>query len=100
VMIQRETGGNLAEILDKIAALVRERFKLFNQIKGLTAEGRLSGIILILLPPATALALYFMNQDYIMLLWRSPKGRMIALIALVFQVLGLLTIRKIVNIKI
>jgi tight adherence protein B len=100
VMIQRETGGNLAEILDKIAALVRERFKLCNQVKALTAEGRLSGIILTMLPPATALALYFMNQNYIMLLWRSPKGRMMALIALVFQVLGILTIRKIVKIKV
>ena len=100
VMIQRETGGNLAEILDKIAALVRERFKLCNQVRALTAEGRLSGIILSMLPPVTALALYFMNQNYIMLLWRSPKGRMMALFALAFQALGILTIRKIVKIKI
>ncbi|HEY9073974.1 MAG TPA: type II secretion system F family protein, partial [Desulfobaccales bacterium] len=100
VMIQRETGGNLAEILDKIAALVRERFNLCSQVKGLTAEGRLSGIILTMLPPGIALILYFTNQSYIMMLWSNPKGRMIALVAVVFQVLGILTIRKIVNIKI
>jgi tight adherence protein B len=100
VMIQRETGGNLAEILDKIAALVRERFKLHNQVKALTAEGRLSGIILTLLPPAAALALLFMNPDYILLLWRTPKGRTMAMIALAFQALGILSIRKIVKIKV
>jgi tight adherence protein B len=100
VMIQRETGGNLAEILDKIAGLIRERFKLRNQVAALTAEGRLSGLVLTLLPPAAALALLFMNPDYILLLWRTPKGRMMAMIALAFQVLGILSIRKIVTIKV
>ncbi len=100
VMIQRETGGNLAEILDKIAHLIRERFKLHNQVTALTAEGRLSGLVLILLPPATALALFFINPDYISQLWRTPKGRMMSMIALAFQVLGILTIRKIVRIKV
>lgn len=100
VMIQRETGGNLAEILDKIAALTRERFKLRNQVKALTAEGRLSGIILTLLPPATALALFFMNPDYIMLLWETPKGRMMAMVALAFQALGIFSVRKITKIRV
>jgi tight adherence protein B len=100
VMIQRETGGNLAEILDKIAGLIRERFKLHNQVGALTAEGRLSGLILILLPPATALVLFFINPDYIMQLWRTPKGRMMSMIALTFQMIGMLSIRKIVKIKV
>jgi tight adherence protein B len=100
VMIQRETGGNLAEILEKISALIRERFELHNQVKALTAEGRLSGIVLVLLPPATALAFLFINRDYIMQLWLTPKGRMMAMIALFLQTLGILTIRKIVKIKI
>ncbi len=100
VMIQRETGGNLAEILEKIAALIRERFKLRSQIKALTAEGRLSGVVLSLLPPATALGLLFMNPDYIMLLWQTPKGRTMAMIALAFQALGIFTIRRIVKIKV
>ena len=100
VMIQRETGGNLAEILDKIATLIRERFKLRNQIQGLTAEGRLSGIILLLLPPATALAMFYLNPDYILLLVNHPMGRMMSITALFFQALGIITIRKIVRIKV
>jgi tight adherence protein B len=100
VMIQRETGGNLAEILDKIAFLIRERFKLRNQIQALTAEGRLSGIILVLLPPATALALYYLNPDYVLLLLNHPLGRIMSLTALAFQILGILTIRKIVKVKV
>ncbi|MCL4500913.1 MAG: type II secretion system F family protein [Deltaproteobacteria bacterium] len=100
VMIQRETGGNLAEILEKIATLIRERFKLHNQVKALTAEGRLSGLVLSLLPPATALALFIMNSNYIMLLWHTPKGRAMAMIALAFQALGLFSIARIVKIKV
>jgi tight adherence protein B len=100
VMIQRETGGNLAEILEKIANLIRERFKLRNQIQSLTAEGRLSGLILVLLPPATALALYYLNPDYLRLLVTNPLGRMMAITALVFQLLGIVSIRKIVTVKV
>lgn len=100
VMIQRETGGNLAEILEKIATLIRERFKLRNQVKALTAEGRLSGLVLTMLPPATALALLIMNPSYIRLLWQTPKGRTMAMIALAFQALGLFSIRRIVKIKV
>jgi tight adherence protein B len=100
VMIQRETGGNLTEILEKIASLIRERFKLRNQIKALTAEGRLSGWILTLMPPGVALILYRLNPDYIMLLVNHPLGKMMAMSALFFQVMGMLFIRKIVNIKV
>jgi len=100
VMIQRETGGNLAEILDKIAHLIRERFKLRNQIQALTAEGRLSGLILVLLPPVTALALFYLNPDYILLLLNRPLGRIMSVTALAFQILGIVTIRKIVTVKV
>jgi tight adherence protein B len=100
VMIQRETGGNLSEILDKIATLIRERFKLRNQIQALTAEGRLSGLVLVLLPPATTLALLYLNPDYVMLLVRHPLGKIMSITALSFQALGILTIRKIVNVKV
>ncbi len=100
VMIQRETGGNLADILEKNAALIRERFKLRNQIKALTAEGRLSGLILTMLPPVIALILFAINPEYVLVLVRHPLGRMMAISAVFFQVLGMLTIRKIVNIKV
>jgi tight adherence protein B len=99
VIIQRETGGNLTEILEKIAALIRERFKLRNQVSALTAEGRLSGLVLIALPPLLALTMYQMNPDYVMVLKNHPLGRMMAMGALAFQLLGIIAIRKIVNIK-
>ena len=100
VMIQRETGGNLTEVLEKIATLIRERFKLRNQIKALTAEGRLSGWVLVLLPPVLALVIFRLNPEYIRLLIDHPLGRMMAMTAGIFQVLGMLCIRKIVNIKV
>jgi tight adherence protein B len=100
VMIQRETGGNLVEILEKISGLIRERFKLRNQIKALTAEGRLSGLILILMPPILFLVMLRINPEYTMLLINHPLGRMMAMVALMFQGLGVLAIRKIVNIKV
>jgi tight adherence protein B len=100
VMIQRETGGNLTEILEKIASLIRERFKLRNQIKALTAEGRLSGWVLMALPPGLALTILKLNPDYIKLLIYHPLGKMMTMLALALQVLGMLCIRKIVNIKV
>ncbi|MGQ9687872.1 MAG: type II secretion system F family protein [Desulfobaccales bacterium] len=100
VMIQRETGGNLVEILEKISGLIRERFKLRNQIKALTAEGRLSGLVLILLPPVVFLIMMKINPNYALMLVNHPLGRKAATIALTFQGLGMLAIRKIVNIKI
>jgi tight adherence protein B len=100
ILIQRETGGNLVEILEKIAYLIRERFKLVNQIKALTAEGRLSGLILILLPIVIGLMLWYLNPKYIGMLWTHPLGRMMAGLAIFFQFLGIISIRKIVNIKV
>ncbi len=100
VMIQRETGGNLTEILEKIASLIRERFKLRNQIKALTAEGRLSGWILMGMPPALAGIIFRLNPDYIRLLINHPLGQMMAMAAVVFQVLGMVCIHKIVSIKV
>ncbi len=100
VLIQRETGGNLVEILEKISGLIRERFKLRNQVKALTAEGRLSGLILVALPPVLFLFLYLINPDYQLLLINDPRGRIMAMVAVGFQVVGMLAIRKIVNIKV
>ncbi len=99
VLIQQATGGNLAEVLDKISYIIRERFKLKSQIQALTAEGRLSGIVLGLLPMAIAVVIYIMNPDYIMVLYYEPVGNYLVAVSLMLQVLGFLTIRKIVNIK-
>ncbi|MDP3181834.1 MAG: type II secretion system F family protein [Desulfobaccales bacterium] len=100
VMIQRETGGNLAEILDKNSSLIRERFKLRGQIRAQTGEGRLSGVVLVLLPPVTAIFLFFLNRPYVMVLLEHPLGRLMALTAMGLQLVGILLIRKIVNIKV
>jgi tight adherence protein B len=100
VILQRQTGGDLAEILDKIGHLIRERFKIFGQIAALTGEGRLSGVVLLALPPVLFLVVYKMNPGYIMLLFTDPMGKKMLAGAIVMQVLGALAIRKIVNIKV
>jgi tight adherence protein B len=100
VLIQRETGGNLTEILEKISGLIRERFQLRNQIKALTAEGRLSGLILVLLPPALGVGMMFVNPKYMSVLYQHPSGQLILGAAVFFQILGIFVIRKIVNIKV
>jgi tight adherence protein B len=100
VMIQRETGGNLTEILEKLSALIRERFQLRNQIMALTAEGRLSGWVLVALSPSIALILFYINPEYEMMLIRHPMGHIMTVMGLSAQLLGMLFIRKIVNIRV
>jgi tight adherence protein B len=100
VLIQRETGGNLTDILEKISVLIRARFQLRNQIRALTAEGRLSGIILVLLPPLLFGALMIINPGYGSVLFQHPVGRIMCGAAAFFQLVGMLMIRKIVNIKV
>jgi tight adherence protein B len=100
VILQRQTGGDLAEILDKIGLLVRERFKIWGQVQALTGEGRLSGVVLLALPPVLFLAVYRLNREYVMMLFDDPMGRKMLFAAIVMQVLGALVIRKIVNIKV
>jgi tight adherence protein B len=100
LILQRQTGGDLAEILDKIGELIRERFKIWGQVQALTGEGRLSGIVLLALPPALFLAVYKLNPDYVMVLFSDPMGKQMLAGGVVLQILGALVIRKIVNIKV
>ena len=100
VVIQRQTGGDLAEILDKISHIIRERFKILGQVQALTGEGRISGIVLMALPIALFFVVYHLNPDYIMLLFTDPLGRKMIAVATVLQVLGAVCIKKIVNIKV
>ncbi len=100
VILQRQTGGDLAEILDKIGHLIRERFQIWGQVQALTGEGRLSGIILMALPILLFFALYQLNPDYVNVLFTHPMGKKMLIGAIVMQVLGALVIRKIVNIKV
>jgi tight adherence protein B len=100
VLIQRTTGGDLAEILDKIGYVIRERYRILGQVKALTAEGRLSGVILIALPFGLFLMMLHIKPDYIEKLWTHPLGIKMSVAALVAQLLGALVIKKIVNIKV
>lgn len=100
VNIQREVGGNLSEILDKISHTIRERIRIRGQLQTLTAQGRLSGMILCMLPPALGLFLFLVNQDYILLLFHHPAGRVMTGFAVLSQVAGILLIRKIIDIRI
>jgi tight adherence protein B len=100
IILQRQTGGDLAEILDKIGELIRERFKIWGQVQALTGEGRLSGIVLLALPPALFLAVYRLNPEYVMVLFTDPMGKQMLAGGVILQVLGALVIRKIVNIKV
>jgi tight adherence protein B len=100
VSIQRQTGGDLAEILDKIGYVVRERFRIMGQVKALTGEGRLSGIVLIALPFALFGFMLNIKPDYVESLWTTDLGKKMSVFAIIAQILGALTIRKIVNIKV
>jgi tight adherence protein B len=100
VIIQRETGGNLAEILESIAYLIRERFKLQGHIRTLSAEGKLSAIILGALPFVVAFLLYLINRDYIRTLFVDPIGRIMALFAVIMMVMGILVMRKMIRIQV
>jgi tight adherence protein B len=100
VILQRQTGGDLAEILDKIGNLIRERFKIWGQIQALTGEGRLSGIVLLALPPVLFGVMLKLNPKYVMMLFDDPLGRMMLFWGIVLQIIGALVIKKIVNIKV
>ena len=100
VLIQRETGGNLAEILDSIGRLIRERFKLKGRVRTLSAEGRLSAIILVALPIFVAMALSIMNPSYISILATDPIGKLLVFIALIMMVLGIFFIKRLVGIRV
>lgn len=100
VIIQRESGGNLTEILTKISGTIRARFALLGQIKVYTAQGRFTAWVLGLLPLVVGLVVYFLNPDYISFHFRDPVGRVFLGFAIVLQITGLLIVRRIVKMKV
>jgi tight adherence protein B len=100
VLIQRETGGNLGEILEKVAYTIRERFRIMGDLKTLTTSSRLSAWLLCGLPIFVACAVTYMNPDYMAVLWKDPRGHYLIAAALFMQVTGMLIVKKILNIKI
>lgn len=100
ILIQRQIGGNLSEILDNIGETIRERVRIQGEIKSLTAQGRFSALIFMILPPAVTLMIYLMNPSYISLLFHHPLGIALLIAAAVGQAIGFVLIRKIVAIEV
>jgi tight adherence protein B len=100
VTLQRETGGNLAEILDKLSHIVRERFKILRQVSVYTAQGRLTMMILMALPPGLVVLLIFVNPEFIEPLFKDPIGHLMVGFGLVMQTIGFFMIRKIIHIRV
>jgi tight adherence protein B len=100
VLIQRESGGNLAEILEKLGQTIRDRFTIRRQLRVYTAQGRLSGYTLAALPVVVGTLIYLIEPEYVSLLFTETIGRLLLVVALVMQFMGYLWIRKIVNIEI
>jgi tight adherence protein B len=100
VIIQRATGGDLAEVLDKIGKLIRQRFELHGHVAALTAEGRLSGIVLLALPPSLLAFLAASNWPYVSPLFMTPLGNKMLIFTAGMQVVGAWAIKKIVSIKV
>jgi tight adherence protein B len=100
LMIQKETGGNLSEVLDGLQKTIRERFRILGQVKTLTAQGKLSGLIVGLLPVALCAFLYFANPEYMRKLFNPGLGRWLVIIAVSLQMLGCFLIAKIVKIQV
>jgi tight adherence protein B len=99
ILIQRQTGGNLSEILTNISGTIKERFKIKNEIKVLTATARTSGLVVGLMPVAIILVFLLFNPDYVTIFFESNLGIAMVVIAIVMEIIGYLVIRKIVNIK-
>lgn len=100
VLIQREIGGNLAQILDSISETIQERIRMKREIKALTAQGRFSAWVLLLLPFATAVFCWIFNHEQMMLFVNEESGHIAIAVAIILEVLGFLIIQKIVDIEI
>jgi tight adherence protein B len=99
VIVQRESGGNLGEIMENIARIIRERFKLRGKIRALAAEGKLSAIILVALPIFIACILFLINPTYIKELVNEPIGRKLLVVTGIMMLLGVVVMKRIINIK-
>jgi tight adherence protein B len=100
VQIQRETGGNLGEILEKVADTIRDRFRIYEDLKTLTSQSRISAWILCAMPMLVTIVTSVLNPDYMSVFWTDSRGHTMVAVALAMQVAGMLIVRKIINIRI
>ena len=99
VLTQRDSGGNLSEVLDNLSSVIRERFKVKRQVRVLSAHGRLTGMILMAMPPVMALMLFQLSPESTSLLLTDPLGIRMLIGAAVLQIVGGIIIKKIVNVE-
>lgn len=99
LLTQREMGGNLSEVLDNLAAVIRERFKVKRQVRVVSAHGRITGVVLGFLPPSVALILFLISPAHMRLLIDEPLGRTMVVAAIILQAVGMLIIRRIVDVE-
>ena len=99
VLTQRESGGNLSEVLDNLATVMRERFKVKRQIRVISAHGRISAWVLSGLAPGLAGVLFLMSPDFMRILWEDPMGLNLVMAAVVLQILGTIIISRMVKIE-
>jgi tight adherence protein B len=100
VMLQRETGGNLAEILDNLSHIIRERFKILRQVRVHTAQGRLTMVLLMALPPTIVVLMQILNPGFIQPLFTDPLGHTLIVAGITLQTLGYFVIRRIIRIQV
>jgi tight adherence protein B len=100
VMLQRETGGNLAEILDNLSYVIRERFKIQRQVRVHTAQGRLTMALLMAMPPAVVTVLAVFSPDFVRPLFYDPIGHSLLVASIALQTIGYFVIRKIIKIQV
>jgi len=100
VMLQRETGGNLAEILDNLSYVIRERFKIQRQVRVYTAQGRLTMGLLMGMPPIIVIVMIVLNPSFIRPLFSDPIGHTLLVVGIVLQTAGYFVIRKIIRIQV
>jgi tight adherence protein B len=100
VIIQRETGGNLAEIMESIAHIIRERFRILGDVKSRTAHGRFTGLVLSIMPVAMGVLIFMMAPDYMMAFFIDPVGQAMLVTCVVMQIFGYLWIRRVIQIKV
>lgn len=100
VIIQRETGGNLAEIMESIGRIIRERFKILGDVRARTAHGRMTGLILSVMPAALGMIIWLIAPVYMITFFRDPAGQMMLMICVVMQILGFFWIRRVIQIKV
>jgi tight adherence protein B len=99
VLTQRETGGNLSEVLDKLSSVIRDRFKVKRQVRAVSAHGRITGWVLGALPPVVAAVLFVISPEHIRLLVDDPLGVQMVLLGLILQVIGVIAIRRILRVE-